>query len=64
MPTNLTSQLHALERIDLIRQASAAPELEFLFRHNLTQEQLAAACGVTRQTMLVRLLLNSVITLG
>lgn len=31
MPTNLTQQLHTLERIDLIRQASAVPELEPLF---------------------------------
>jgi tetratricopeptide (TPR) repeat protein len=38
MPTNLNHQLHTLERIDLIRRASAVPELEFLFRHNLTQE--------------------------
>lgn len=38
MPSNLNHQLHSLERIDLIHRASAAPELEFLFRHTLTQE--------------------------
>lgn len=38
MAADLNRQLHSLERIDLIRQASAAPELEFLFRHALTQE--------------------------
>ncbi len=34
----LDEQLHALQKLDLIREAARLPELEYMFRHALTQE--------------------------